>query len=182
MKQTEKKAIVPKETVLVNPFFDEPKEYNVKNGDKFRVYEHGEIFENVMNGVLQKIKPFVGLSTKAGGWTEIGVGLLSENGDSVFWGIHDFKEGRRVSYYPRFKESMDYFKDVKEIKSDTCAHCYYVATGKMSLIEGKFILKIQPPQEKTENIPETTVYKKKNNFWKWLFWIMVISAIIWFIF
>ena len=180
MKQPEKKVPMEEGTVP-NPFFDEPKEYNTADGNKFEVYEHGEVFEKIMNGVFQKIKPFVGLTTKKDGWTEIGVGVLSENRDSMFWGIHDFKEGKRVSYYPRFKESMNYFKYVKEIKNDTCAHCYYVATGKMLLVDGKFILKTQPPQEQTKNIPEIIVKKKKIRFWKWLFWILIISFIIWLI-
>ena len=178
----QKETDIQKEKTSVNLFFDEPKEYNTGDGNKFEVYEHGDVFENTINGIHQKIKPFVGLTTKKDGWTEIGVSLLPENGGPLFWGIHDFEEGRKVNYYPYFKKSMGYFKNVKEIRYDTCAHCYYVATGRMSLVDGKFLEKIKPPEEKKPETPVYDIYEKKNKFWNWLFWIFVISIIIWFIF
>lgn len=172
------KYVVPEQPRPLNIFIDEPKEKRVlKSGGYFEIYEYGNVSEALIDGVIKKIKPFVGLHILKGGWTEIGVGCISEDNKSTsFWSLHDWGDGKNVSYYPGFKKAMEILNQVKEIKSNTCAHCYYVATGEMTFEDGEFqkIPRTSSSQSDQQLSPTKT---RKNKLIRWIFGGFILTAI-----
>lgn len=178
------------ETTLKNLFLDEPKEITFGDGRSLEIYEYGESFEATKKDNLQIIKPFIFRITDTHGYTEIGIGYITEDNKTVdFWSLHEFGLGKDSKYYPLFKKAMKIFQGMKVIKNNTLACCYYVATGEMILSEGKF-LKFK---EGHGYIPSDTYYNivkekvileekklekapKKKRFFKWFCFCSLFSA------
>jgi hypothetical protein len=148
--------------VRKNPYFDEPKKIVNKGGVVYKILEYGNIFKPNICGVPKNIKPFVAISVEAG-WTEVGVGYLSEDNKLSFWGIHDYNKGVDSPCCKNMKGAMAILEGLGEIKGDTLANCYYVTIGIMGLVDGKFTKEEPVVDEKTkiveveESIPASKI-------------------------
>jgi hypothetical protein len=160
----------------------ELKEHTNSRNERIEFLYYGEIFESTIGDSIEKVRPFVGLKHWSDGkWTEIGLGIVSENGYSGFWSVHDFDRGIESPDFEMFKKSIDTLSLVKKIEDSTLAHCYYVETKEMTFnkitrtFKGKNLIK---DKEFTKEIK-----KSKKSYWvRNLIIAFTISIILYLIF
>ncbi len=154
---------------------------NTQN-EKVEFLYYGKLFESRIDGLLQKIRPFVARKYSLNDdWSEIGIGIVSEDGYYGFWSFHDFGLGIKCSSFEKLKKSLDTLSLVQNIEDSTLAHCFYVETGEMTFnkitgtFKGKKIFKDLEESKTTEK-------PKKSSLIRNLLIFVTISIILYLIF